>query len=60
MSESNRVSVDGLSIAEVLHNFVVNEALPGTGVDAAAFWQGLDRIVQCFAPLNRRGPRTSP
>ena len=53
MSESNRVSVDGLSIAEVLHNFIVNEALPGTGVDAAAFWQGLDRIVQRFAPLNR-------
>ena len=53
MSESNRVSVDGLSIAEVLHNFIVNEALPGTGFDAAAFWQGLDRIVQRFAPLNR-------
>ena len=53
MSESNRVSVDGLSIAEVLHNFIVNEALPRTGVDAAAFWQGLDRIVRRFAPLNR-------
>jgi malate synthase len=53
MSESNRISVDGLSIAEVLHNFIVNEALPGTGIDAAAFWQGLDRIVQRFAPLNR-------
>jgi malate synthase len=53
MSESNRVSVDGLSIAEVLHNFIVNEALPGTGVNAAAFWQGLDRIAQRFAPLNR-------
>ena len=53
MSESKRVSVDGLNIAEVLHDFIVNEALPGTGIDAAAFWQGLNRLVQRFAPINR-------
>ena len=53
MSQSNRISVDGLKIAEVLHNFIIEEALPGTGIDAAVFWQGLDRIVQRFAPLNR-------
>jgi malate synthase len=53
MSESKRVSVDGLSIAEVLHDFIVNEALPGTGIEAAAFWQGLNRLVQRLAPMNR-------
>ena len=29
-----------LRIDPLLHDFVVNEAIPGTGVDAAAFWQG--------------------
>jgi malate synthase len=52
MSESNRIPVDGLNIAEVLHNFITEEALPGTGIDANTFWQGLNRIVQRFGPLN--------
>ena len=50
MSESNRISVDGLSIADVLHDFIVEEALPGTGIDADAFWQGLSGIVHASPP----------
>ena len=53
MSESNRISVDGLNVAEILHNFIIEDALPGTGIDANAFWQGLSGIVQRFGPLNR-------
>jgi malate synthase len=53
MSEIERVSVADLKVAKILHDFVVNEALPGTDVAAASFWQGLDRIVHHFAPLNR-------
>jgi malate synthase len=53
MSESNRIRVDGLNIAEVLHNFITEEALPGTGIDANTFWQGLSGIIQRFGPLNR-------
>ncbi len=53
MSESNRIPVDGLNIAEVLHNFITEEALPGTGIDANTFWQGLSGIIQRFGPLNR-------
>jgi len=53
MSESNRILVDGLNIAEVLHNFITEEALPGTGIDANTFWQGLSAIIQRFGPLNR-------
>jgi len=53
MSESNRIPVDGLNIAEVLHNFITEEALPGTGIDANTFWQGLSAIIQRFGPLNR-------
>jgi malate synthase len=53
MSEIQRVSVHGLKVAQILHDFIVNEVLPETNIDAAAFWQGLDRIVHRFAPVNR-------
>ena len=57
MSGLDRVSVGNLKVAEVLHDFIVDEVLPGTGIDAAAFWQGLDRIVQ---RLRAAQPRTAP
>ena len=53
MSSVERVSVASLKIARTLHDFVVNEVIPGTGIEAAAFWQGLDRTVHRFAPVNR-------
>ena len=53
MSEIERVSVHGLKVAKILHDFVVDEVIPGTGIEAAAFWRGLDRIVHHFAPRNR-------
>ncbi|MDE1974098.1 MAG: malate synthase G [Hyphomicrobiales bacterium] len=53
MAEIERVAVAGLKIAKVLHDFVVNEALPGTGIGAEAFWRGLADIVHRFGPANR-------
>jgi malate synthase len=53
MSEIQRVSVHGLKVAQILHDFIVDEVLPEANIDAAAFWQGLDRIVHRFAPVNR-------
>ena len=53
MPETQRVSVHGLKVARILHDFVVNEVLPGTGVEASGFWLGLDSIIHRFAPLNR-------
>jgi malate synthase len=53
MSEVERVAVGGLKVAKILHDFVVNEVIPGTGIEAASFWLGLDRIVHDFAPRNR-------
>ncbi len=53
MSEVERVAVGGLKVAKILHDFVVDEVIPGTGIEASAFWQGLDRIVHDFAPRNR-------
>ncbi|TDV15806.1 malate synthase G [Paraburkholderia caballeronis] len=42
-----------LKVAAVLEEFVEKEALPGTGVDSAAFWTGFDAIVHDLAPKNR-------
>jgi malate synthase len=53
MSDVARVSDAGLQVAKVLHDFVVDEVIPGTGIEAAAFWAGLDRLVQRFGPVNR-------
>ena len=50
---TERVVVEGLSVAKVLHEFVGKEALPGTGVSEAGFWTHLDRIVHDLAPKNR-------
>ncbi|OJU03637.1 MAG: malate synthase G, partial [Acidovorax sp. 65-7] len=35
-----------------LYRFVEDKVLPGTGVDAAAFWKGFDAIVSDLAPRN--------
>jgi malate synthase len=50
---TERVVVDGLSVAKVWHDFINREVLPGTGVPEAGFWTRLDRIVQTLAPKNR-------
>jgi malate synthase len=49
----DRNTVGGLQVASVLHAFVRDEALPGTGVDEAAFWSGVEAILGDFAPRNR-------
>jgi len=43
----------GLKVASSLAKFVEEEAIPGTGVDAASFWQGFDALVHDLAPKNR-------
>jgi malate synthase len=53
MSEVERVAVEGLKVAKILHDFIVDEVIPGTGIEALAFWRGLDRIIRDFAPRNR-------
>ncbi|MER9653467.1 malate synthase G [Mesorhizobium sp. M0152] len=49
---TDRVEIAGLRIARELHDFVVNEALPGTGIAADAFWNGFSVIVHDLAPKN--------
>lgn len=50
----DRISVYGLQISDVLHQFVTNEAIPGTGLDVDAFWEGMADIVGEFTERNRR------
>src|SRR5579864_4128834 len=44
---------NGLKVAANLKQFVENEALPGTGVDSARFWEGFAALVHDLAPKNR-------
>ena len=50
----DRINVGGLQVAPVLHAFVNEEALPGTGITPDAFWGGLGGIVAEFAPERGR------
>ena len=50
---TDRVTVGNLRVARVLHDFITNEALPGTGVDPDSFWAGVDKVVTDLAPKNQ-------
>ncbi|WP_029109381.1 malate synthase G [Mycobacterium sp. URHD0025] len=50
---TNRVTVGNLRVAQVLHDFITNEALPGTGVDPDSFWSGVDKVVADLTPKNQ-------
>ncbi|GAB5507287.1 MAG: malate synthase G [Rhizobiaceae bacterium] len=50
---SERVETNGLKVDRGLYDFVNSEALPGTGVEADAFWAGLGALVHDLAPKNR-------
>ena len=52
LPSNGRVTRADLRVAPELAAFVENEALPGTGVDAAAFWKGLAALVRDFGPRN--------
>ncbi|WP_340586412.1 malate synthase G [Erythrobacter alti] len=43
----------GLQVAHELVAFVEQEVLPGIGLGAADFWQGLARLAKTFVPRNR-------
>lgn len=47
-----RTQVHGLHVDTPLKRFIDEQVLPGTGVDAAAFWKGFDAIVHELAPRN--------
>ncbi len=50
---NNLIHQYGLRVAQPLVRFIEDEALPGTGLDREAFWQGFSSIVHVLAPRNR-------
>ncbi|WP_043440796.1 malate synthase G [Arthrobacter sp. L77] len=44
------VETNGLSVAEELYAFVRDEALPGTRLEAEAFWTGAAALITEFSP----------
>jgi malate synthase len=50
---TDRVTVGNLRIAQVLYDFINNEALPGTDIDPDSFWAGVDKVVTDLGPRNQ-------
>ena len=48
-----RVERAGLRVAPVLAEFIEARALPGTGVEPRAFWEGLSALLHDLGPRNR-------
>lgn len=51
---SQTITRGRLRIDANFKRFVDEEVLPGTGLDAAAFWRNFDEIVHDLAPENRQ------
>lgn len=50
---TDRTTLGRLQVATELQRFIDEEVLPGTGLDTAAFWSGVDTLVHELAPRNR-------
>ncbi|MCF6232964.1 MAG: malate synthase G [Rhodobacteraceae bacterium] len=51
---TDRQMKSGLKVACELVEFIERKALPGTGVESAAFWDGLAKMVAELGPVNRQ------
>ncbi|QPC86507.1 malate synthase G [Mesorhizobium sp. NBSH29] len=50
---TDRIDKAGLKVAANLADFIAREALPGTGIEEAAFWRGFADCSARLAPENR-------
>jgi malate synthase len=46
------VSIGPVAVDRALHDFVTDEAMPGTGLAAGAFWSGFAALIQRLVPEN--------
>ena len=51
---SARIECAGLQVDPEIHALLEKEILPGTGLEATAFWRALADIVKTFTPRNRQ------
>ena len=49
----NYITRGRLQVAEQLDDFINQQAMPGTGVQSDAFWQGAEALFSEFVPQNR-------
>ena len=52
MMAETRIDAAGLSIATVLHDFLISEVLPGSGLTAERFLTGFAELLAEFSPRN--------
>lgn len=50
---TQRITIGNLQIAQEIHDLVVNEAIPGSGIEPALFWAALERVLIDLTPKNR-------
>ena len=48
------ISVNNLSVSQVLYDFINNEALNGTGLDKKKFWKGFSNSAHTLTHQNRK------
>ena len=49
----DRVEKHGLQVATILADFIEQQALPGTGIEAEAFWKGFSSLIHEKGERNR-------
>src|SRR5215831_12282583 len=49
----NRIEKHGLKVSPILSDFLEQEALPGTGVEADKFWAGFAALAVRLMPQNK-------
>jgi malate synthase len=50
----NYVRIGSLGVAKALHEFIEQEAMPGTSISAEAFWSGFTELVRDCGTCNRQ------
>ncbi|MEM6666387.1 MAG: malate synthase G, partial [Pseudomonadota bacterium] len=50
---SERIERNGLKVDPLLADFLEREALPGTGIEVAAFWSGFAALIEKMTPRNQ-------
>ena len=50
---TQRTQQGGLQIANTLYHLVNDEIIPGTGIEAADFWQSLETLLDDLGPKNK-------
>ncbi|HEX5278320.1 MAG TPA: malate synthase G, partial [Fluviicoccus sp.] len=50
---TERIQRGNLAIAKELYDFIVNQAIPGSGVDVDAYWSAFEQVVTELTPKNK-------